>query len=199
MKYKNNIEYIGRFEFNLENYFKVALSENGFILTPTNENRIILYERKTNKDVKEEKIKLNYVKDDSISSLKFDKIKENYKVKNRSLVTKIFYDKNKKTLFINYTNGDIAIYDVKTKKLLKKLKDVGKVSHYFGKDKYNRTYIGDTSDSYILDEKYKKVGHIKGLCKLKKDRVIITNNQKYYSIKIYTLKELLKEANNYLK
>ena len=199
MKYKKNIEYIGKYEFNLENYSKVDLSEKGFILIPDNENRIILYERKTNKNVKEEKINLDYVKDNSISSLDFDKINEKYKVKNRSLVTKIFYDKKKETMFINYTNGDIAIYDVKSKKLLKKLKKVGKVNHYFGKDKYDRTYIGDDKDSYILDNKYNKVGHIKGLTKLEKDKVIISNNKKYYSIKIYTLKEMLKEAKNYLK
>lgn len=199
MAYKNNIEYIGKYEFNLDSYSKVALSENGFLLIPSNDNRVILYEKKTNKDVKEEKIKLDYIKDDSIPISEYDKVKEKYKVKNRSLVTKIFYDKDKKVLFINYTNGDITIYDVKTKELLKELKNIGKVNHYFGKDKYDRIYIGDSGDSYILDENYNKAGHIKGLCKLEKNRVIITSDEKYYSIKIYTLKEMLDEANKYLK
>ena len=199
MNNRKNIQYIGRYEFNLEKYSTVELSKNGFILIPNNENRAILYEKRVNKSIKEEKIKLDYVKDDSISTSEHDKVNDKYNVKNRSLVTKVFYDKDKKTIFINYTNGDIAVYDVKTKKLLNKIKNVGTVNHYFGKDKYSRTYIGDSSDAYILNKKYDRVGHIKGLCKLEKDRVIITNDEKYYSIKIYSLKELKNEAKNYLK
>ena len=199
MEYKNIVEYKGKFEFNLDSYSKVTQSEKGFLLIPYNDNRVILYEQKTNTNAKKEDIKIDYPSDDGIKSSEYDKIKEKYNIKNKSLVNKIFYNDKKDLLFVNYTNEDIAIYSVKDKKLLKKLDKVGKVYHYFGKDKYNRIYIGDISDSYILDENYNKVGHIKGLRKLEKDKVIIANNDNYYSIKIYTLNDILNEGKEYLK
>ena len=119
-------------------------------------------------------------------------------MKNKSLVLKMLYSTDKELLFVNYTNNDLAIYDVKTKKLLNTITNLGKVDTYYGKDN-NRVYVGDISDSYILDKDYNKVGHIKGLRKLDKDKVIISNNGKFYSVKIYNLNELLKEAKNYLK
>lgn len=199
MEYRKNIEYKGRYEFNLNSYSKVVQGESGFLLIPKNENRVILYDKKTNKDMKEEKIKLDYPSNDSIKLSEVKKIKKQYHIKNKNLVDGMFYDNKKEVLFVNYTNNDIAIYSVKDKKLLNTLTNVGKVNHYFGKDKYNRIYIGDMSDSYILDKNYNKVGHIKGLAKLEKDKVIISNNGKYYSVKIKNIDEIKKEAKEYLK
>ena len=198
METKNSVEYIGRYEFNLNSYADVALSPNGYLIIPTNENRVILYEMKTNPDVSKEDITLDYVKDDSIKSSEYDKVKDEYNIKNRSLVKRIFYSEDNKILFVNYTNKDIAIYDVDSKKLINTLSNVGAVNHYFGKDGLGRTYIGDISNSYILDGNYNLVGHIKGLAKVESDKVIITSDKKYYSIKIYTLDELISEAKNYL-
>ena len=199
MSTKKSISYGYLHEFNVDSYSGIDLSEKGYILIPENENRIILYEQKANKNIKEEKIELDYVKDDSINTSDYEKIEKEYNIKNKGLVEKIFYDNKKEVLFVNYKNKDIVIYNVKDKKKIRTLKNVGKVNHYFGKDKYGRTYIGDISDAYILDKNYYKVGHIVGLCKLEKDKVIIKNSKKYYSLKIYTLDDMLKEAKKYLK
>ena len=200
MDSNTSIEYKGKYDFKLKNYSKVALSENGFILLPNNDNRVILYEAKYNKNRKEEDIKLEYPSDDSIKIKEFNEIKEEYNLKNKNLVERMIYDTNKKILFVNYKNNDILIYDVNSKKLLKELKNIGKVNHYFGKDKYNRIYVGDISDSYILDKDYNIVGHIKGLSKLEDDKVIISNDsEKFYSIKIYSLDEIINEAKEYLE
>ena len=199
MEYRNNIEYNGRFEFNIDKYTKVALSETGFLLIPNNENRVILYDKKSNKNIKEENIEVDTSSDNSIKITDYDKLKDKYHIKNRSLVDKMLYDDKKELLFVSYTNKDLVIYNVKSKKLINKLTNVGKIDKYYGKDIYNRTYIGDLSNSYILDKNYNKVGHIKGLRKVDKDKVIISNESKLYSIKIYTLNDLLKEAKKYLK
>ena len=198
MDTKKAVEYKGKYEFNVESYISAVHSENGFILIPENENRIILYEEKKNSKAQEENITLDYPSTDTISVLDVDKLKDEYGVKNRNLVDRMMYDTNKELLFVNYKNNDIAIYNVNDKKLIKTLTNVGKINHYFGKDKYGRTYIGDVSDSYILDKDYNKVGHIKNLAKLEDDRVIVRNDKKYYSIKIYTLDDLKKEAEDYL-
>ena len=189
----------GTYLLNAGSYKDVTQSEKGLIMIPTNENRIILYEMKKSKDVKKLDIELDYIKDDSIKSADYEKVEEEYNIKNKSLVDKIFYDTKKEVLFVNYKNNDIVIYNVKDKKILNTLENVGKVNHYFGKDKYGRTYIGNITDSYILDKNYNKVGHIPGLCKLDSDKVIVAKDKRYYSIKIYTLDDLLKEAKEYLK
>lgn len=199
MELRESIVYKGKYEFNLSEYTKVITSVNGFLLIPTNENRVILYEEKSNKDIKEEKIEIPYTTDNSVNYTDYDKLKDSYNMKNKSLVDKMLYSTKKELLFVSYTNNDLAIYDVKTKKLLNTITNLGKVDTYYGKDKNNRIYVGDISDSYILDKNYNKVGHIKGLRKLDNDKVIISNNSKFYSVKIYTLNEMLKEAKDYLK
>ena len=198
MEYRNIVEYMGRFEFNLSEYSKISQSEDGFLLIPENENRVILYEEKVNEDIKEENIQLDYPKDDSIYTSEKETIIEEYNIKNKNLIKNIFYDTDKELVFVNYTNKDIAIYRVSDKKLLNVLSNVGTVNHYFGKDKDGRIYIGDLSNSYILDKNYNKVGRIKSLRKLEEDRVIVSNDDKFYSIKIYSLNEMLKEAEEYL-
>lgn len=199
MENRNSVELLGKYEFNLKEYSKVITSENGFLLIPTNENRVILYEEKSNKNIKEENIEIPYSTDNSVKYTDYDKLKDTYDMKNKSLIDKMLYSKDKELLFVNYTNNDLVIYNVKTKKLLNTITNLGKVDTYYGKDKNNRIYVGDTTNSYILDKNYNKVGHIKGLRKLDNDRVIISNNGKYYSVKIYNLNELLKEAKDYLK
>ena len=199
MQARKNIEYLGKFELNLDKYIKAIKSDKGFLLVPFNDNRAIYYEANSNKKIKEVKEEIDYAKDDSIVLSKYDKVKKEYNLKNKNLINKIFYDNKKELLFVNYTNEDLAIYNVKTKELLKMLTNVGKVNHYFGKDKYNRIYIGDISDSYIIDKDYNKVGHIKGLSKVDKDKVIVRNSDKFYSLEIYTLDNLLQVAKEYLK
>ena len=77
--------------------------------------------------------------------------------------------------------------------------NIGSIDTYYGRDKNNRIYIGDSMDSYVLDNNYNKVSHISSLVKVDKDKLIISNNGKYYSVKIYSLDELLDEAKEYLK
>ena len=199
MELGNNVNYDYKFELNLDRYIKIIQSKGGFILLPYNDNRAILYAEKTNKDAKEVDIKLEYIKDDSIFDKKeVEKIEKEYQINNINLVERYFYSTKKDLLFINYTNGDLAIYNAKDKTLLKSLDNVGNVYHYFGKDKYNRMYIGDITDSYILDEDYNKVGHLKRLYKVDKDKLTVLYNSKYKILKIYTLDDLLNEAKKYL-
>ena len=195
----SNIEYGNKFELSLDNYKKVVVGEKGFLLIPTNENRVILYDEKANKDMQLEDIELDYPKNDSIFTSEKEKIIEEYNMKNKSLIESVFYDTDKNLLFVSYTNEDLAIYNVNDKQLLKLLNKVGKINHYFGKDKYGRMYLGDLSNSYIIDKNYNKVGHIKSLRELKEDKVIISYNSKFYSLKIYTLNDILNEAQEYIR
>ena len=199
MERKESYEYGGKFELNLDAYSAVCPSEKGFLLMPQNGNRIILYEEKTNKEIKEVDIEVGYPENQSVLINEQKSIIEEYDVNNKNLVNNIFYDTNKEVVFVVYANNDIAIYSVKDKTLLKTLNNVGEANHYFGKDKENRIYIGEITNSFILDKDYNLVGHINGLRKIDGDKVIISNNEKLYSIKIYGLKDILEIAKEYLK
>ena len=199
METNKNIEYIGKYEFNLNNYNIVTKNDKGFLLVPNNENRVIYYEENSNKNIKEVKIKPGYVKDDSIMKDDEKVLKKKFNIKNKNLVSRMFYSTKKDLLFVAYTDDSFAIYDTKEKKLINTINDINDSSHYYGKDKYGRIYIGNMSDAYIIDKDYNKVGHIQGLYEVNKDKVIVTHNSKYYSLPIYTLDDLLKLAKDYLK
>ena len=199
METKKNIEYIGKYEFNLNNYSIVTKNDKGFLLVPNNENRVIYYEENSNKNIKEVQIKPGYVKDDSIMKDDEKVLKKKFNIKNKNLVSRMFYSTKKDLLFVAYTDDSFAIYDTKEKKLVNTINDINDASHYYGKDKYGRIYIGNMTDAYIIDKDYNKVGHIQGLYEVRNDKVIVTHNSKYYSLPIYTLDDLLKQAKDYLK
>ena len=199
MENKKNIELLGKYEFNLDKYTTVTRNEKGFLLVPQNENRVIYYEEISNKKAKEEKIKSGYVENDSIYEEEVKKLKKEYNVKNKNLVSKMFYSTKKNLLFVSYVNNSLSIYDTKEKRLLNTINNINDSNHYYGKDKYGRIYIGNITDAYIIDKNYNKVGHIQGLYKVKNDKVIVKHNEKYYSLPIYTLDDLLKQAKEYLK
>ena len=199
MDTKQNVIYNGQYQFNLNNYSKVTKNATGYLLVPENENRVIYYTTNSSKDAKEINKEFDYVKTDTISELDANKLKEKINIKNKNLVSGMFYSVDKDLLFVSYVDDSFAVYNVKEKKLLNMVEDVSRPDHYYGTDKYGRTYIGNVTDAYILDKNYNKVGHIRGLVEVDKDKVIISNSGTYYQLPIYTLDDLLKMAEEYLK
>ena len=199
MENKQNYIYTGQYQFNLKNYTKVTKNETGYLLVPENENRVIYYTTNSNKDAKEVKKEYDFVKTDTISESDTNKLKEKINIKNKNLVSGMFYSENKELLFVSYVDNSFAVYNVKEKKLLNTAEGILRPDHYYGVDKYGRTYVGNVTDAYILDKDFNKVGHISGLVEVNKDKVIISNNGTYYSLPIYTLSDLLKQAEEYLK
>ena len=199
-KYEESIVYGYLFNLNLDNYKNVITNDKGYLLTAENDNRIILYERNSNKKLKEEKIKLDYPKNQTLNTKDLDQVKKEYNLKKKNLIKSAIYDDKKTLLFINYTDSSLGIYSVKDKKLLKMIDDVTTVEYYFGKDKYKRVYVGNINESYIIDKDYNKVGHINNLNKLdkKKNIIYIKDGEKSYSLPIYTKDDLLKIAKEYL-
>ena len=195
-----NFKNPGLFELNLDNYNFVIRNNNGYLLVPKYENRIIYYENSSNNKIKEVDLKLDYPKDEGIKLNEYEKIKKEYNLKKKNLVKKIIYADDKKVLIASYNDNTASIYNVKSKKYITTISNVDEIYHYFGKDKYNRIYVGSLSNTYILDKDYNKVGHIKSMAKLdkKNNKVIISNSDKYYSLPIYDLNSLLTQAKKYL-
>ena len=199
MDTKQNVIYNGQYQFNLNNYIKATKNETGYLLIPENENRVIYYTTNSNKDMKEVKKEYDFVSTDTITEKEANELKEKINIKNKNLVNSMFYSEDKDLLFVSYVDNSLAVYNVKEKKLLSMVENILRPDHYYGTDKYGRTYIGNVTDAYILDKDYNKVGHLRGLTDLEKDKVIVSINGTYYSLPIYTLSDLLKMAEEYLK
>lgn len=200
LKDKESIVYPGLFELNLNKYCNVLNNGKGYFLVPQYENRVIYYERYINKDASELDIKIEYAKDESLNTKETEEVKKTYNLKKKNLIKNMMYADNKKILVVSYTDNTAALYSVKGKKFLALVNNVDVLNKYFGKDKEGRLYIGNVSNAYIFSKNYELVGHIKSLAKLdeKNNKVIISNSGKYYSIPIYSYKNLLKEAKEYL-
>ena len=201
LNYKENFKNTGLFELNLNKYEAVSYAGEGYFFIPKYENRVIYYTQNTNKKIKELDTKIDYPSDQGVSVKDYDKLKKKYNIKKKNLVKKIIYADNKKLLVVTYSDKTASIYNVKTKEYLGMIKHVDELQHYFGKDNYGRIYLGNISNTYILDKDYNTVGHIKSMIKLdkKNNKVIISRSGKYYSLPIYTYDQLLKEAKEYLK
>ena len=200
LKYNDSIIYNGLFQLNAGKYISATLTNNGYLLVPYNDNRIIYYERSGNKKVKKIDKQLGYLKDQSLNTTELEEIKKTFNLKKKNLVKKAIYDNKKNKLFVSYTDDTLAVYSVRDKKCINMIEGISYIDHYFGIDKEGRTYIGNTTDSYILDENYNKVGHISYLNELdkKNDKVIIKDGEDSYELPIYYLDDLLNEAKDYL-
>ena len=194
-----NLQYDAKFTFNLERYSKVAKAEKGFLLVPYNENRVIYYAQNNNTRLKEIDKTYEEPKIKTLGTNEVKKLKEEYDVQNKNLISKMFYNDDKTLLFVYYINEELAIYNVKDKTLLNTITGIHDADAYYGKDVYGRIYVGDISYAYIIDKNYNKVGRVNKLCAIDKDKLIIKTNSKYYELKILTLDDLLKEAKEYLK
>lgn len=197
---KENLVVPGLFELNLDKYNYATKNNKGYLLVPKYENRIILYEQNQSKKIKEIDEKIDYPKNSDVNISDVDKIKKEYNLKKKNLVKRMIYADKKKLLIVSYTDNTASIYRVKDKKYLAMINNVDEIEYYHGKDKENRMYVGNISNTYIIDKDYNNVGHIKSMIKLdsKNNRVIISRSGKYYSLPIYSLDDLLSEAKSYL-
>lgn len=200
VKYEESIVYGNLYDLNLDNYKAVILNDKGYLFIAENDNRVLYYERNSNKNLKEEKVKLDYPKNQGIAEKELEKIKEEYNLKKKNLIKYAIYNDKKTLLLVSYTDSSLGIYSVKNKKFIKMIDDVVTIEYYFGKDKENRIYVGNLTDAYIIDKDYNKVGHINNLNKVdkKSNKVFIKDGEKSYSLPIYYLNDLLKEAKAYL-
>ena len=200
LKYNDSIIYKGLFQLNAGKYISATLTNKGYLLVPNNDNRIIYYEKSGNKKAKKIDMHLGYLKDQGLKTAEIEEVKKTFNLKKKNLVKKALYDNKKNKLFVSYTDDTLAVYSVKDKRYINMIENISYADHYFGIDKEGRTYIGNSVESYILDENYNKVGHISGLNMLdkKNDKVIIKDGENSYELPIYYLDDLLNEAKDYL-
>ena len=188
---------IGLYNLNLSKYEKVLATSYGYITFNTRDNRMVMYGNIENSNIKS--IKYKEKKFDTIDYSKKKKIIEEYNFKRKNLVSDMVYSKDKKLLFVSYTNNDLEIYNNDTKKIINTIKLKNSVDKYLGKTSKNEYIISGTTGGYILNNKYELIAYIPNLYDYNDNKLIIKNDNKYYSTKIFNYNELLKLAKNKLQ
>jgi hypothetical protein len=135
---------------------------------------------------------------DTISYTDREKVIKEYNFKDKNLISNIAYSKDKKILFVSYTNNNLKIYDNTSKKLLNTVEIKGYVDTYLGKTKNNEYIIKGLYGGYILNKDFELIAYVPYLYDYNDDKLILKND-KFYSINIYTVDELIKTAEKKIK
>ena len=195
----DDITLIGYYNFGLSGYDDFVLVRTR-ILAITGENRIVAYDHIKNNDIKETEYKEKKFKE--LEKKEKEQIIEEYNFKLKNLIYTMFYSNDKKELFVVYLGKSMEIYDTKTKKLLKKIDVLDKESpnYYIAKTKEGEHIIGKLGSGYVLNKNYEITAYIPSLYDYRNGKFILTPDlKKYYEVKKYSEKELLKIAKERLK
>ncbi|MBR2784890.1 MAG: TIR domain-containing protein, partial [Clostridia bacterium] len=143
----NNVVYTGLYNFNLPLYNKFLNTTRGIVAFANNDNKIIIYGKLKNDDIKE--ITYTERKFDVILSSNFAPIIEEYNFSKKNLIANIFYSDDKKLLFVCYTDNTMEIYNNESKKILNTVKNTKQCNIWLGKtDEQYRICIRQKSTSH---------------------------------------------------
>ena len=199
---ENTVWYMNVFNANLSNYKEFMTTKYGYLGYVQNDNRIIIYNLlNENEKLKEIEYKQETIK--TISSIDGKKIAEEYNNMKKNLVSNVFYSDDNSIIFIVYSDDKMEIYDTKTKKMLNEvemLHDTLWLNHYIGKTESGEHLIRNyLYDGYILNKNFELIAYVPGLVDYKDKKLILTSNDKYYEIKMYSQKEIIEKGKKYLE
>ncbi len=197
-KYKDAIQNADLFDLNVTEYASYEYTDNGFLAIPSNDNRVIIYDKINNKMDALDKFeyKLVVIKDTDVT-----KNIAKYPSNKKDLATSYVEVKAKNIMIFTYKDNTLEVYDTKTKKLLNTVKNATKVTRLVGIDNNDNIYLTNDIEGLVLNKDYEKIATIDNLVGLDKkhNQVILKKTDKYYKIKIYSTKDLIKAAEKYVK
>lgn len=184
----------------LKYYFSGAV---GPMIVPDNSNRIVVYSMVTGKDVvslselpEKEEIQFEYTSGYHAQ----ERLKE-LNIESPQLVYGVFNSPDNRYLFIQYTNYEMVIYDQSRNCVVSSFKTDSYMFAYLGETSNGNTYIGDYFNGYVLNKDMECCGYIPGLLRVNEETdelYLLDAAGGMYAAPSYTLKELLKMAEEYL-
>ena len=191
----NDVIYADLYNFNLSIYNKFLNTTRGIAAVANNDNRIIIYGKIKNEDIKE--IKYTERKFDILLLSEFEPIINEYNFEKKNLISNIFYSDDKKLLFVCYTDNTMEVYDNEAKSIINTVTNIQNINTFVGKtdDKY---VIKGSSGGFILNNKFEIIAFVPKLEDFKDGKLIIKSNSKYYECKIYSEDELINKAKEYI-
>ena len=197
-KMKDAIQNMELFDLNITNYTKFEYTDNGILAIPSEDNRVVIYDKINNKVDKLDKYEYKAV---FINSNDLEKLVNKYPSTKKELATGYVNIKEKDLIIFSFKDNTLEIYDTKTKKLLNTVKNATNITRFVGIDKNNNIYITNDTEGIVLNKDYEKIASIAYLVGLDKkhNQVILKKADKFYKIGIYDTKALLDAAKAYIK
>lgn len=192
----NDVVYGDLYNFNLSLYNRFLNTTRGIVAFANNDNRIIIYGKLKNDDIKE--IDYTSRKFSTLLPSDFEPIIAEYNFSKKNLISDMFYSDDNKLLFVCYTDTTMEIYNNDTKKLINTVNNIKGVNLFVGKtaDKY---ILKGSRSGYILNKKFEVIAIVPRLEDFKDGKLILKSDKKYYEVKIYNEDELINKAKEKIK
>ena len=192
---ENDVVFEGLYNFNLSNYVQYLYSPKGILAYTSTDNRIVIYGKLYNEDIKE----VEYEEREfyTINSKDKESIVKEYNFEKKNLITGMVYSDDKTLLFVNYSDNTLEIYN-SDKKLLNSVEGVKNIEAYVGKTDRNEHIIRSYNNGYILNKDFELIAYVPRLYDYSNDKLILKQDTKFYSVKIYNEKDLINKAKNIL-
>ena len=199
-----NQDYVfgGQFQCHSQNVKKFLISSENYLVLPYMDNHITVYNYKYGLDLTDYTEELSEHEDDFLIYDKAVEAAAEMKLKKAALARYFFYDDDKSTAFVVYSNDVMEIYDVASKELLGTCENVtDNPCRFLGSDNLGHTYASGSSYGYMFDEEYNLLAEIEGLEQVNKETgslVLEDSLGHLYQSSIFTLEELLAKAESYV-
>ena len=197
-KYKEAIQNMELFDFNIGSYIKYQYTDYGILAIPEEQNRVVIYDKIKNKVESIDKYDFKSV---IINAVDLEKTVNKYPSTKKELATGYVLVKEKNIIVFSFKDNTLEIYDTKTKELLNTAKNASEVNRLVGIDNNGNIYLTNDIHGIVLNKDYEKIASIDYLVGLdkKNNKVILKKGDKSYKIKIYSAKELIEAAKKYVK
>ena len=199
---KNLTSYLSVFDCVTENIINIDLTNAGFIMYGTNDEKITVYNYIDNKDIKEYDgtIELDYDLPDETECIEEAK---KLGLDKAPLVNNILYNEDKSVVFVSYQDNSIEVYKTEKMELIETIKeDFCDMYEMLGVDKEGNTYISGGTRGYCFDKEYKLIAKIPNLKAMDLDENVLimdSGSDDLYTLPIFSLEDLLAKADEYLK
>lgn len=187
------------YQLNCGGYQEMAVSKEGFLAIPRQDNRIVIYHTFMPEDGRD--YNNTITKKEPMSEEERKKASEGLKLSEDSPVSGMVYNRDKTVLLVSYANGRLEIFDVAARRRIGKHTDMqDALSYYLGEDKQGNVYFAGDSCGYCFNTQYECIARIPGLLAVEKrgDTLVAGSEEKPVSIPIYSLEKLLEYAEKVL-
>ncbi len=188
---------VGRFISHSQNVKKFMVAGNGFLVLPYQDNKVTYYTFSRGEDLTPYSGEVQVPETEAYQGNEARQQAEEMGLVKAALASCIFYDPEKTTVFVYYTDGTLEIYRTADMSLVNTMTDVESLQHWLGTDSGGNIYIGGYSYGYMLDPQCRPLAVMEGLSGVDAEngRVFLkSDSEGMCTVPVYSVEELLAKA-----
>lgn len=188
---------VGRFISHSQNVKKFMVAGNGFLVLPYQDNKVTYYTFSQGEDLTPYSGEVQVPETEAYQGNEARQQAEKMGLVKAALASCVFYDPEKTTVFVYYTDGTLEIYRTADMSLVNTMTDVESLQHWLGTDSGGNIYIGGYSYGYMLDPQCRPLAVMEGLSGVDAEngRVFLkSDSEGMCTVPVYSVEELLAKA-----